>query len=554
MVDPLPAWVDPDRLHGQEAIANDIVDRFRGRNGHPQHDVVFLQAPTGVGKTLIAELVRRKMKAKTIYSCTTKALQEQFVKDFPYAKVLKGRSNYLTELGMVSELRERVDDIRDAVTAVDCTYTADYGCNWCEDRFRCEYLRARGTATSAQLAVLNSAYLLTDANGPRRFTYRDLYVMDEADVLEGQLLNHAELHITNYRMRKLGITPPKYKTKDDTWAEWIKEVALPKAQDYFNLLPELQDTTRVQDIREYKYMERLVESLVKVMGQLPNGKWVHDGYSERNYDNGDVIFRPVFVAGYGNALLWRNGTKFLLMSATILTDTIMAAELGLTLDTRIFSTVEVPSNFPIENRPVHVVPIAEMTYTKMEDEKPKMADAICGVLRRHPDERVLVHCVSYDLARYLEGRVNDLRGNGIGGPGRLLLTYNSSHEKDAVLDTYKATDGAVLFAASMDRGIDLPDNACRVQVVAKVPYPNLKDKRINARLHSPMGQHWYIMQTVRTLVQMAGRAVRHKGDYAVTYILDSQFVENVWKGHSKMFPKYFREALNFRFNPRLLKE
>lgn len=553
MVEPLPAWVDPTRLESQQHIVSDVVDRFRGRNGHPINDVVFLQAPTGVGKTLIAELIARKLGAKTIYSCTTKALQDQFVRDFPYAKVLKGRRNYLTTMGMVGEMGEEVDSIDEAVTAHDCTFNYETGiCGWCDNRNHCPYIRARGAATSARLAVLNSSYLLTDSGGPRRFSNRDLYVLDEADVLESELLNHTELHLTNRRMERLHISPPKYKTKDDTWAMWINDEALPKSQEYLDTLPILEEATDRQTIREIKYMGDLVAQMRRVRLAIPRGKWVYDGYQHR----GDVIFRPVFVREHGEELLWQNGRKFLVMSATILTGDVMADELGLTLTGRAYDLLDVPSNFPAENRPVHVVPLADVTNTNKDTERPKLARAINGVLKRHQDERILIHTVSYELALYLyEVLRHHVPGSGIDDHSRRrLVTYTNSRAKDAALEEYKAYPGAVLIAASMDRGVDLPNDLCRVQVIAKVPWPNKGDKRVGARLYAPGGGNWYAMHAIRTIIQMAGRAVRHREDYAITYILDKQFAENLWKNHQRMFPRYFREALNFRFNPRLLTE
>lgn len=551
---PLPDWVDNNRLDSQLHIVEDIVDRFRGRNGQPVHDVVFLQGPTGVGKTLIAELVRRTMHAKTIYSCTTKYLQDQFVHDFPYAKVLKGRSNYLTTLGLVDEMGNAVGSIGEAVTAADCTSNmVDTPCAWCESRGECPYRRAKGRAIAAPLAVLNSSYLLTDMHGPRKFTYRDLYVLDEADTLESELLGHAELHLSNRRLRQFNIRPPRYKTKSETWADWIKNDVLPNVGRYVDTLPKLHEATDTKTIREINYTNNLIDNLWRVHLQLPQGKWVYDGYRERDYEGGDVIFRPVFVAGYGDQLLWKNGQKFLVMSATILAEDVMASELGLNLDDRrVFSLVDVPSTFPAENRPIHVVPIADMTMDKIEEERPKLVKAILGVMKRHPDDRILIHCVSYDLAEYLyyEIKAYNLRHSD----DRLLITYTNSRDKNEALGWYKKNPGAVLFAPSMDRGVDLPDDMCRVQVIAKIPYPYLGDKRVKARLYSPGGGDWYALHTIRTIVQMVGRAIRHRQDWAVTYILDKQFGENIWKSHSRMFPRYFKDALNFRFNPRLLTE
>jgi Rad3-related DNA helicase len=104
----------------------------------------------------------------------------------------------------------------------------------------------------------------------------------------------------------------------------------------------------------------------------------------------------------------------------------------------------------------------------------------------------------------------------------------------------------------MDRGIDLPDDLCRVQVVAKIPYPNIKDRRINARMRSKGGSVWYRMQTIRSLVQMTGRGVRSETDRAVTYILDQQFGINLWRQGRFLFPSWWSEALNFRMTKRHL--
>jgi len=96
-----------------------------------------------------------------------------------------------------------------------------------------------------------------------------------------------------------------------------------------------------------------------------------------------------------------------------------------------------------------------------------------------------------------------------------VFRYGNSGEKDQALQRYLATEGAVLIAPSMDRGVDLPGDACRVQVVAKVPFPNLGDKQVNKRLYTRGGQEWYAVQAVRSLVQMTGRGVRSPEDHAM---------------------------------------
>lgn len=157
----LPDWVDEVRPWQKIAVAQ-IMDAFE------HYDVVVLDAPTGSGKTLIAEMVRQKLNARAVYCCTNINLQEQFCRDFEYASLLKGRSNYLPE-GIE-------DDDWAGATCADCSKP---GCNLCVSELTCPYEVAKSAAIRSRLVVLNTAYFLTEANGPGRFSGRDLVVVDE---------------------------------------------------------------------------------------------------------------------------------------------------------------------------------------------------------------------------------------------------------------------------------------------------------------------------------------------------------------------------------------
>jgi Rad3-related DNA helicase len=171
-----------------------------------------------------------------------------------------------------------------------------------------------------------------------------------------------------------------------------------------------------------------------------------------------------------------------------------------------------------------------------------MVDAVAAVLARHPKEKVLVHTVSYDLARAL---CDGLRS----GPSR-VYKYTTARERDTALRQFRehSEEGAVLVAPSMDRGVDLPGDECAVIVIAKVPFPNIGDRQINARLRAPGGKTWYTVQTARTIVQMSGRGMRHTNDHCTTYILDSQFVNNLWNKARRLFPPWWVEAIDWSDN------
>ena len=125
---------------------------------------------------------------------------------------------------------------------------------------------------------------------------------------------------------------------------------------------------------------------------------------------------------------------------------------------------------------------------------------------------------------------------------RLKKKCCSPTNKDAAISGYSTTPAAILIAPSLERGIDLPGDLCRVQILCKVPWKSM-DKQTTARLYAPGGRIWYAVGAIRTIVQSCGRAVRSEDDWAVSYIIDEQFVNNLWGNYRRLFPSWFKEGL-----------
>jgi Rad3-related DNA helicase len=98
----------------------------------------------------------------------------------------------------------------------------------------------------------------------------------------------------------------------------------------------------------------------------------------------------------------------------------------------------------------------------------------------------------------------------------------------------------VLISPSLYQGVDLKDDLSRFQVIVKVPYSDLSDRRTQVKMQRDRG--WYDWQTALRLVQTYGRSVRGETDSAVTYVLDSNFPSFV-RAHRELFPAYFLDAL-----------
>lgn len=560
------------RPHQTDAIAQ-ILD------GLTDHRVVFLDAPTGAGKTIIGEAVRQLWENRGLYVCTTKTLQDQVEDEFTNARVIKGRDNYPTlddpDLFDLPPPRRvsaahctKISVPLDEMPYCDaCDDSPRYPqeaeedervlhCHQCHPTNACPYEVAKNYAIASNFAIANTAYFLTEANYVGKFgaQYRSsgpglppklvghafpLVIMDEADTLESILMGFIELSISPRLLRQYQLDPePEFVTKPESWIEWCHKAEDRMAQVIKDLKFNPQTDTRAEKRKEWERATSTLSRIASVRVQIesdPEG-WVLDR------TNGFGL-KPVHIGTKARPLVWVHSRSWLLMSATLISPHQMAYDLG--LQDHEWTSVRVDSNFPVERRPIIVRPTASVTYKTKDEAYPRIAKGIADILNAHVGERVLIHTVSYDMTKQMKSMLASM------GHGHRLLTYEDSRQREEALAAYKRQLDSVLIAPSLDRGVDLPDELCRVIVIAKVPFPSLGDPVVNRRVYgTAMGKRWFATETVRSLVQMTGRGMRHRNDYVTTYILDDQFRDNIWRNASSrnLIPKWWSSALHWE-NP-----
>ena len=514
----LPEWAATYRPHQIEAI-NDIMSAYRRAN------LVILDAPTGSGKTLIGETIGRMLQHRRLYTCSSLLLQDQIQRDYEYAKILKGRSNYPTV--------NRADEFPE-VSAADCTWSLSDACFLCPEKQACAYERAKAAALKAKLAVINSSYFLTEANGPGRISKREFVVLDEADTVEDTLMRHVSVDISDRRLERFRWDPPSHIGDESSWLDWLQPTIL-DLRNRIARLPRVFE--RPSDAREALYLTNLYSKLLGVRDGIPSGNWLYagrTGHTRASYRIG-VSFKPARIDNLAKSYLWRHADKWLLMSATVISGQEIVESLGWTKD---YSVIKVRNTFPVENRRVYYRGVASMSFKNRSPETwKKLANHVDRDLTLHMDHRVLIHTVSYELANFLKEHLTH---------GRPIIRYHNAQGRDGALREYLASENGVLLAPSMGRGVDLPGDACRVQMIVKVPYPNIKDPQIAKRRSTTGGQLWYSVRTIRELVQMCGRAIRSEDDWAKTYIYDTDFSTGLWNRNRNLFPEWFREAIVWR--------
>ncbi len=93
----------------------------------------------------------------------------------------------------------------------------------------------------------------------------------------------------------------------------------------------------------------------------------------------------------------------------------------------------------------------------------------------------------------------------------------------------------------MHEGLNLSEDLSRLQIIAKVPYPNFHNNKQLAR-RMELDRRFYNWLVALKIVQSYGRSIRSESDWADTYIIDGSF-DRFYKENRKLMPVWFQEAI-----------
>jgi ATP-dependent DNA helicase DinG len=508
--------VEGDTWRGtQEDIIPWVVSKFDAGE-----KIVVLNAPPGVGKTLISEAVMRIQGYNSVFLTGTKQLQDQYARSLPGMVDMRGRGNFTCI-------------IDPAVTAAEGICTVNQECEamhrGMSPEIPCHYYRRKKEAKDGREVVSGYQYFLRDS-GIRKgvLADRDLFVLDEAHELEDHLGSWMEVVISKRSREVLGIREVNPGSHD-----WLQAVA-DLAGTWLNrnhATVEHWTEADARSRRDYSAVERLRADLVRVIvGLRDNPKaWV----SQYDDFSGNLSYRPVLVADTAKRVFWERDWKgagqYLLMSATI--SSVDLGELGLSKDD--YSYREIPSPFPIHNRPIIYRPVTKVRATMTKEELGQWVAALDSILDEHEQEKGLIHTSNYKLAQwYLANSRFKSR----------LLSHTGA-TRTAELERFKSSRSPlVMVSPSMTTGVDLPYDSCRFQIIAKLSWPNRGDPRIARRMEMEGGDAWYANRTINHLAQAYGRGVRAEDDSAIMYILDGTF-GFLRSKYGLLIPRWVTEAI-----------
>ena len=515
---------------------------------------VILSAPTGTGKSIIGAIVGEVVHSikyptskenATFLLTATNVLAQQYVDTFadPDHKwdatfhIIKGASNY--ECPALSTPSEPATAEACAIQLFRKTGMQDMMDRYCGG---CEFQISRQLKSKARHLITNYSYYFIDRMySSYPMARRTVCVFDEAHLLNDLFVEHNAVFFSEKRLA--------------SFAEEVAENLTLGHTDVFKVLKQVKDhmvAGKITDKNYMTYLEALHEAYKDISEAAKTdaeramrtpGKYLklnriskkfHDlgckiddliifGYPhvfdykpkdlKKQQKEHEISVKPIFIGEMFTAL--DNADHNLLMSATI-SEAYAKRTMTLPGDTK---HIRLPPQFPPENKKVVFYKPQALNYSSMKD--PETVKMLCATVWQIVDhhtkmgERGIILAPSFNV---LESVAGTLRGMGV--KTRLFEQERGMKLAD-LLEDFKAyrSGPAVLLTPSGFEGMDLPGDLSRFQVIVKMPFGSLGDKRMEHILH--VYPDIYALTALMKIVQGAGRSVRSKDDHAVTYILDT---------------------------------
>lgn len=536
---------------------------------------VIIDAPTGIGKSAVAVTVHRviedmvfltntspdpRFNWRTTIATTTKALQDQYIRDYPEITDLRGKTNYPCHKNAQNygtrACKQALKDYR-CGGKTECPYLIQRN-EWCLR----SSLRVLNTALAVEMCPL---LCMTEDN------YAPLMILDECHKVRQTVLDHTAMKFSRKELAyyaKAGLTNvteilAQVEKILENFGNWfyeggevgklwhpdhefveickvINELCLETVELLQSILKKKSnDLSPVQEDNLYdciSYLQEL-ENITQLSTRTDLNDFVVHEYQKTFQPDGSVgefyiVLKPIIVKDVIDYAIFRKNDYFVHMSATVCGAGAYMEELGLTEEETHVITLENP--IPKENRPIYYMPVGRMNARSQEQTMPALVDMLSDIMDNYPNKNGLVHVSSYALAEQIVQRMPVRHRQNM---------FVGRDKRQTIMELRRAAnEGRQLVAVSpsMKEGVDLKHDLGRFQVIAKIPFGNLGDPHV--KYVSDKMPVIYMRDTVLDVVQSCGRCVRGVDDSADTFILDGSFDTILAKG-SELLPAWWVDTL-----------
>lgn len=502
---------------------------------------ILINSATGTGKSFIVSSMfsnwyRNHVNESARFDILTnsKILQDQYIKDFDFINIYKGKSNYYCNI-------------------FNCQ--CDIGKDLCKDKklpcsnTTCPYDQAKNKWLAGDIGLTNfHLYNTLAVHQTNMLDSRDsnVLIIDECHSFEENFSNLLSTKISAKILKKCGFDGKEIEKLDDRFISKIKN--LDKYLEFIErkLVPELEHklllfegkvstAQKKEKLIFTKYIQEIeaklsaFEHLFKSYKNNPNNIAldVNINKSDKMYSGAELTTEHLFVYEYINEYIWKRYDHIIFMSATILNDKMFSFING--LDDKLTAYYDIPTPFLLKNRPIYYMKVGKMNYTNKVETFKNMIPWINKIIAKYPSKG-LIHTSNYEIAEWVKENISNSR-----------LLFHTTEDRNEILEKHlTSVEPTILVSPSMEEGVSLDDDLARFQIILKINYPNLASNRI--KLRQKINPEWYNWSACVNTIQASGRGVRNIDDYCDTFILDSNF-SDLLRYNSHMIPKYFTDAI-----------
>jgi ATP-dependent DNA helicase DinG len=484
----------PTLRKNQSHVLNEIFTGFTSGCKY-----IVLEAPTGFGKSPVAIAVA--LTLGTSYICTsTKDLQTQYSRDFPFLKIAKGKNNFICavkedfikngthkcglcvpnntnecdhtsadhgpcisnplfknggckyrtllkhyKINNKGTREEEVFIDPDAKNSYQEEYSQwSYLENLKEKRLwePCEYFDQFNIALTSCHSIFNYSMLLA-LLPTKKFPSRELLILDEAHLLEKEIVGFIGISISKRWKRYL----PNFKIVDYGYGieKWINFLIELQTQ-MLDLTGNVSEELAVEAINDTQKLTRAINDICS------NPKnWIVSEIKKENNEVTGVQLKPLDVSPYCKGV-FEKCDKTLMMSATILDKDAFCKSLGLAPEEVKF--IQVTSDFPLQKRPIIPLNIAHLNSDSLRQEEVqiKIAGATDELMTLHENHKGIVHTTSYKQIDFIKENISQVNKS------RLLETNPERQRDEVIAEHVNSTKPTVLISPSLYTGLDLKDD------------------------------------------------------------------------------------------------
>jgi Rad3-related DNA helicase len=381
----------------------------------------------------------------------------------------------------------------------------------------CTYSTEKQEFIDSELAITNFSYILAESMYAGKLEPRSLLVVDEAHNTETELSKFIEVTFSEkFAKDVLKCKLPKLENQKSVY-DWVRTTYKKSLTKHINEIEKamLKLSNDIEGYgvysKQYEILDKHICKINRFLEVYNQENWimnvcypVQEKKAGKKYE-----FKPIDVSPYSNETFFRLGEKVVLMSATIVSFEIFCESLGISKDEASF--LSIPSPFSKDNRPIHYLPVGSMSKSTIDSSLPKVAEVVRMLLEKHSKDKGIIHATNYKIAKFIQENVENKR----------IMLHDSSNREQVLKHHIESDEPTVLISPSMTEGVDLYDNLSRFQIICKVPFPYLGDLVIQKRMEK--NKFWYPYMTAKSVIQSLGRSIRNENDYAVSYILDSDW-------------------------------